>query len=183
MRAKSSNWWMLVPSRGLFITNDLLPSDIDDDKKSTFQDFQVPGLDYAPSGHVRNEGTDISMSIPFFDQSTAAGNALQLQQVEVLRHIAIDISSINESQFASNPVVWYSGWGTHRPPLPFQVRRAKIKHNRDFTNNTGQATWSEVDFELKAIEDHKAWIAYLLLANAAAYGGTAQQVAGNGGFR
>lgn len=182
MSGKLRNWWLLIPGRGLIITNRLLPSDINDDKKSHWSEFAIPGLDYSPTDHVRNDDTKISFTVPFIDRSTAAGNSLQLNQVEVLRHSEIDLGLTTENQWAKNPTVWYSGWGTHRPPLPCIVRRAKFKHSRDFTDRRStKSTWTEVDFELEYIESHPQFQAYLKVIAASAYAGAAQQLTGFSG--
>ncbi|EKR34345.1 hypothetical protein LEP1GSC096_0031 [Leptospira interrogans serovar Hebdomadis str. R499] len=196
MKKKTNNWWILVlPNissvlsspqnllQAMLITNKLLPSDISDEKKSIFQDYPQPGLDYAPVDHVRNENTRITFTVPIVNLNKSTGNMLDLYAVERARSHQIDISLVTDSpQWKQNPTCIYSGWGTHRPPLPVIIEDIKLNHKRDLTNRNGFSQFTECTFTMRYLEDQGMYKMWKIVRNIGAGVGVAQRLSGRSSF-
>lgn len=170
---RNYNWWILVlPSQNslqaagsiFLITNRFLPTgDITDSKASVYQDFPIPGLDYTPFKHVRNEGAKISFTVPIIKNDKDFGNSHDLAMIEMTRHVTQDLASLSEKYWSQNPMCIYSGWGTHRPPLPVVVESAEYAHKQYFTNKRGFVKYTEVAFTMRYLENsslYKMWKKY-----------------------
>lgn len=191
-----NNWWILVLPKNnpadllnaTLVTNRLIPGDIDDDKKPNFGEFPIAGLDYVPVYGLRNDSTRLSMTIPFVNKDLV-GNTFDLYAVEKTRRApltALSIDFTRETQWQDNPVCIYSGWGTHRPPLPIIVEQAKMKH---LTHHTkfggtpglpGAPTFTEVNFVFRYLENNILWRAWKKLGDVGALVSSVQNAARQG---
>ncbi|TGK36279.1 hypothetical protein [Leptospira andrefontaineae] len=183
-RKKTNNWWILVLPKGLgldlisgaLITNRLLPGDISDEKKSVYNDYNIPGLNYSPFSHVRNDNTKITLTVPIMNIDNETGNMFDLYDVERVRSQPFDLSFSSEAQWKTNPTCIYSGWGTHRPPLPVVVEDCKFNHRRDFTNRNGISQFTEVTFVMRYLEDSSLYKAYNVMKSIGGLVNTAQKI-------
>jgi len=190
MARSKRTWWILVLPRGFtgtsllsgtFITNRLIPAEtIEDDKKPIFQEFQIPGLDYSPVQHVRNENTVITFSVPIVNKKSTVGNLVELNAIEQVRMVQRDLSITSEAQWNSNPLVVYSGWGTHRPPLPAVVVSAPFSHETYHTLDGGYSSFTRVTFTLRYVENHPMYLAWKKLMQIGGPSAIAQAVGSRG---
>lgn len=144
---------------GTLITNGLAPSDIQDSKKMNFKNYQMPGLNYTPFNYINGDNTSISFSIPFINKEKKMGNRGEMAQLEKLRNAQMDISLTTESMWNRQPICIYSGFGTHRPPLPVVVEECKFTHKQAMFNR-GWVEMTDVTFTIRYLEDatlYKAW--------------------------
>jgi hypothetical protein len=172
MKGLIDRWWLFVLPKNFFggqlsinftsgtlITSNLIPSDIDDSKKMTFKNYIIPGLNYQPFNYVGGDSTRITFTIPFVNKEKKMGNRGELTQLEKLRNSQIDISLTDESQWNSNPVCIYSGFGTHRPPLFVIVEECKFVHKQSMFN-AGWIEYTDATFTLRYLENttlYKIW--------------------------
>lgn len=176
VKGKYPNWWLcILPPNGSianiaqtsFVTSPFLPEvDVNMTKKSVFQDYPVPGLDYTPFQYVRSEDTRISLKLPIIDKNYKNfGNSLKLYQIERMGTVTQDINPLNifkDSQFRTPPICLYSGYGTTLAPgLPCVVENGlELISLRDHINQYGLPTFSYVTINLRFIEGHKLWKAW-----------------------
>lgn len=189
-RRKNYNWWILVVPRGvkplglltgIFITNRLLPSDINDTKQGIWNQYPVPGKDFADPYHVRNDNSKVSFTVPIVNINESFGNSNDLNAIEQARGVQLDLVETNESVWRQNPTCIYSGWGTHRPPLPVKVTDCKFVHKRDFTNpRSGASQFTEVSFELTYIESNILFQSWMELRKLGAFDAMAKNLAQSG---
>lgn len=183
------NWWLAVLPESFsgtswanlkIITNKYRIGDITDTKQPTWSDVPVAGLNYTPFDFVRNGNTSISFSVPIIDKSTMFGNADQMAALESLRNIEYDISSITPKLFAKNPLCIYSGYGTHRPPLPVIVKECKFNHKSEGFSHpkTGIIQFTTVDFTLEYVENSSWYRGYQKLSQLAGIVGSLRQLTG-----
>lgn len=183
-----TQWWLLVLpeapvsfSQGVIITNRLLPDNINDSRKINYSDFAIPGVDYTPFQWTRNDNSKISFRVPVINKESFIGNSIDLQNVERTTSAQLDLSFTTEGQWRRNPLCIYSGFGTHRPPLPVVVEAATFEHQTQHTNpETGYSQFSYVSFTLRYVEDHALFRNYVNLRAAGAATSTVQSISRRG---
>jgi hypothetical protein len=136
---------------GTLITNQLAPSDIEDVKKMNFKNYAIPGLNYTPFNYVNGDDTRITFSVPFINREKKMGNRGELAQLENLRNNQLDIAFTSESIWNKQPICIYSGFGTHRPPLPVVVEDCKFVHKQSMFNQ-GWIEMTDVTFTMRYLE-------------------------------
>lgn len=144
---------------GTLITNQLAPSDIQDSKKMNFKNYSMPGLNYTPFNYINGDDTRITFSIPFINKEKKMGNRGEMSQLEKLRNAQMDISLTTESMWNRQPICIYSGFGTHRPPLPVVVEECKFTHKQNMFNR-GWVEMTDVTFTIRYLESSTLYFAW-----------------------
>ena len=141
-------WFIYDLSNRQLITQQPVPTEIDDDKGIVLTEVPVPGLNYRPIVPAGGENRVVSFTLPVINRDNNYGNMLLLQQFEMLRNQAGGISAqVSPRRFRPTPKVLYY-WGIGSVPLPYYVRKCGMRHHSQMTNGLGLPQYTEVDIEL-----------------------------------
>jgi len=170
-------WFMFDLSNRQLITSITIPmSDIQDNKDVFLTEQPIPGAAFS---HVHAGGMGnrkIQFTLPVVKRNNTVGNMLLLRQFMNLREPSFGwrgIFKANE-QFKPNPKVLFS-WGVGTVPLIYFVKKVSFKHKQGMTNNLGNPTFTEVDFELWLDEAHPYNKTEMMMRRLGSLGGMATQ--------
>jgi hypothetical protein len=158
------DWFMLVPSKAMFITSPTIPRQITDTKMIHWARNQVPNLEYEPLTSNRFGNDVLAFDLTFIDRRGQEGNQLLINQFEILRRQSTelrDLSLMRSAPHNPNPPVWYY-WGTNKPPLPYNVMAVNFTHRADQTTSAGFSAHTGVQFILELEQNSKAYTLFKL---------------------
>lgn len=141
--AGSLNWFMLDLTNRQLITGPHVPGDISDTKEVVLTETPIPGQNFSPiqTGGMGNR--KISFTIPLIKRNNTVGNMLLLKQFHTLRN-----KGRNErGGRGKNPKVLYY-WGIGSLPQVYYVKKCDVSNKKQWVNQFGYPTYSEIQIEL-----------------------------------
>lgn len=149
-------WFIFDLDNRQLITSKTIPmDDIQDRKDIVLTETLIPGSSFA---HVHAGGMNnrkITFVIPIVKRNNTVGNIMLINQFMNLREPSFGWKGIFKAgeQFKPNPKVLFA-WGVGTVPLIYYVKKCDLRHKQGMTNNLGNPTMTEVDFELWLDENH-----------------------------
>jgi len=146
-------WFIFDLNNAQLITSKYIPKEIGDTKGIVYAETPVYGLPYSPVNFSGMGNRKLIFTLPVIDINNTVGNLLLLKQLEMLRHPSGGLLGIfGNKQFIRNPKVLY-WWGVGSLPLVYFVTKCDMRHRSELTNQLGQPTYTDVEFELTLDEE------------------------------
>lgn len=141
--AGNLRWFMLDLTNRQLITGPHVPDDIKDTKEIVLTETPIPGQNFSPiqTGGMGNR--KLSFTIPLIKRNNTVGNMLLLKQFHTLRNKARN----ERGGRGKNPRVLYY-WGIGSLPQVYYVKKCDVTNKKQWVNQFGYPTYSEIQIEL-----------------------------------